>query len=361
MTKAARKETDESLSKERHASDATDQLKSVEVDADRVVELARTRADAILIHAREQEDQDPQESGSSDEIAGDRDDADEILQDERSTADEILRRERQDSARVISQVLPLSRRSTDWKLLTERASADDALVRRDDFLGMVSHDLNNLLLAIVLSANSAASYASKTPEGARVSLKMSRIELYAARMKRLIGDLTDVTSLAAGHLAVTTAPQDVEALVAEALATFRLLAAEKQISLKAEVADAPLIVACDGGRILQVLANIVGNAIKFTSDGGRVSASVALRGKDVHFSVTDTGPGIPENLLEDVFEQFWQAGKEKRRGLGLGLYIAKGIIEAHGGRIWAESRLGEGSCFHFTIPARRAPASLSRP
>jgi signal transduction histidine kinase len=341
--------TDASLNTERHTADGREQAGALQEDADRVVDVARARADAILSQAREKADNDLQETGSADDVAQERADADEILQDERDVADEILRREREDSARVLSALLPLARKSTDRRLLTERASSDAALAYRDDFLGMVSHDLNNLLTGIVLSSSFLASGASETPEGKRVVRGAGRIQLYAARMKRLISDLTDVTSLAAGKLAITTAEHDASALVAEAVEAFRGLASEKRILLEAERADSVLVI-CDRGRILQVLSNLLGNAVKFTPDGGGVSAHTLRIGDYVRFSVEDTGPGIPENLLEAVFERFWQAGKDDRRGLGLGLYIAQSIVEAHAGRIWAESRLGEGSRFHFTLP-----------
>lgn len=158
---AQREETDDSLRTERHTADGRDQAVAAEDDADRVVDLARERADAVLTEAREKADEDLQESGSPDDVAKDRADADEVLQDERAAADENLRREREDSAPVLSALLPLARRSTDWKLLTERASSDAALSYRDDFLGMVSHDLNNLLGGIVMSAG--ARHASETP------------------------------------------------------------------------------------------------------------------------------------------------------------------------------------------------------
>ena len=351
-----RDETDDSLHAERRMADGrvAHAVDALEVAADRVVDLAELRADAVLSHAREKADQGLRESGSPDDVARDRAEADDMLEDERAMAAEILRREREDSARVLSVVLPLTRKSTDRKLLTERAASDADLSYRDDFLGMVSHDLNNLLSGILGSASMLARHASETPEGQRVKKGTTRIQLCAARMKRLISDLTDVTSLSAGKFAVTTAADDGKALVAETVATFRLLAAEKRIRLEGDADDAPLVVACDRGRILQVLANLLGNAIKFTPEGGTVSARAAKVGNEVCFSVLDTGPGIPENSLQSVFERFWQAGNDDRRGLGLGLYIAKSIVAAHGGRIWVDSRVGEGSSFHFTLPSGAA-------
>jgi signal transduction histidine kinase len=361
--KPERDQTDARLRTERDATDAQEGARAAQNDADRVLDLARHRADAVLSEAREKADEgrarflrgeDRRVGGTSGSAVGqarDREDADAVIADERAEADERLRIEREDAARVLSALLPLARNSTDRSLVTERAASDAALGYRDDFLAMVSHDLNNLLGGIMLSASSLARHASETPEGKRIASGTTRIQLYAARMKRLIGDLTDVTSLANGKLAITTGPHDARTLVAEARDTFRMVAAEKQIALEIDNPEAPLLVVCDHGRILQVLVNLVGNALKFTPEGGNVTARVTRVGDEVRFSVLDNGPGIPENLLEAIFERFWQAGQNDRRGLGLGLYIARGIIEAHGGRIWAESRLGSGSAFHFTVPS----------
>jgi signal transduction histidine kinase len=345
-----REDTDQSLSAERHAADGTAPARALEEHADRIVDLARTRADAVLTEARESADQTSSEPVNTDGAALERMRADETLQEERAADDEILRREREDSARLLSALLPLMRTNTDGRLLTERASSDAALSHRDDFLGMVSHDLNNQLGGIVLGASMLRRQASDSAEGRRVVTGTDRILLCAARMKRLLGDLTDVTRLSAGKLAVTIASTDETRMVAEVVATFGSLAAEKGVALSQEVDGPPLLVACDRGRITQVLANLVGNALKFTPAGGRVTMRVSDWGDEACFSVCDTGCGIPEPLLEAVFERFWQAGEDDRRGLGLGLYIAKSIVDAHGGRIWAESVVGSGSTFQFTLP-----------
>jgi signal transduction histidine kinase len=354
-----RDETDVSLRAERDTTDAREKGRALE-DADRVVDLARARADAVLTDAREKADQD-RPPGPDDAVVKDRDEADEVLEDERAAADASLRRERQDAARRLSALLPIARTKTDRNLLTERAAEDAALGYRDDFLAMVSHDLNNLLGGIILSAEMLAKLGSATPEGRRIATGTNRIQLYAARMRRLIGDLTDVTSLGAGKLSITTTPSDQSVLVAEAIETFQLLAAEKGIELQAEPVGAPLAIPCDHGRIVQVLVNIIGNAVKFTPDGGKVSVAAVGLGDEALFSVTDNGPGIPADLLEAVFERFWQVGENDRKGLGLGLYIAKGIVLAHGGRIWAESRVGHGSSFHFTLPVAPPTTRIDAP
>ena len=359
-TQPQRDETDVSLRRERDTTDAHGSVRALQ-DADRIVGLARARADAVLSEARDRADQDESLSPPAESVVRDRDEADELLEDERAAADESLRRERQDTARLLSALLPIARNITDRRLLTERTASDAALGYRDDFLAMVSHDLNNLLGGISLSASMLAKLGSATPEGRKIATGSNRIQLYAARMRRLIGDLTDVTSLAAGKLAITNAPNDQGALISEAVESFQVLATEKQIQLDREVADAPLPVLCDHGRIVQVLVNLVGNAVKFTPEGGRVSVSAARVGDEALFSVTDTGPGIPESFLEAIFQRFWQAGENDQRGLGLGLYIAKGIVESHGGRIWAESRVGQGSSFHFTLPSGPVSSQADAP
>jgi signal transduction histidine kinase len=347
-----RDETDDSLRAERRTVDALDKIGRTEADADRIVEIARDRADAVLTDARAKADQ----AAPGDSVDPQRNEADELLEDERATADALLRREREDSARVLSALLPLARQSTDRKLMTERAFSDAALSSRDDFMGMVSHDLNNLLGAIVLAVGgierrSVPRGEAETPESKRIAKSADRVLLYAARMRRLIADLVDVTSMDAGKVGIDSRAYDGRALIAETVETFRSLAAEKNLSIEAAFTDGSLNVVCDPERILQVLANLVGNAVKFTARGGRIFLLTGRDGAEVKFSVSDTGPGIPPHLLAAIFERFWQAGSNDRRGRGLGLYIAKGIIEAHGGRIWVESRVGEGSSFHFTLQA----------
>jgi signal transduction histidine kinase len=149
------------------------------------------------------------------------------------------------------------------------------------------------------------------------------------------------------------APGDVAAVIHEAVEMFESDAAVKHITLTAEV-KGPSRAVFDHDRVMQVLANLISNAIKFTGERGNVCLRVKPAGDDVQVSIADTGAGIPENMLEAVFRRFWQAVDNDSRGLGLGLYISRSIIEAHGGRIWATSPLGKGSTFIFTLPAAKA-------
>jgi signal transduction histidine kinase len=135
----------------------------------------------------------------------------------------------------------------------------------------------------------------------------------------------------------------------------RPLATAASLELRAEIADNVSTVSADSARLLQVLSNLVGNAIKFTPKGGFITIRIEPLGDELRFAVSDTGPGIPPDQLPHIFGRFWQANRKDRRGIGLGLAIAKGIVEVHGGRIWVESQLGEGSNFYFTIPVKRVP------
>jgi signal transduction histidine kinase len=169
-------------------------------------------------------------------------------------------------------------------------------------------------------------------------------------MNRLIGDLVDVASIEAGVLAVTCEVGDPAQVVTEAVDTFQAQAAARGVSLVAEVVPPPSSASFDPARILQVLTNILSNAIKFTSQGGRVVVRVERIADELHFAISDTGEGIPADKVEVVFERFRQVNPNDRRGIGLGLYISKCIVQGHGGKIWAESKLGEGSTFCFTLP-----------
>ncbi len=131
------------------------------------------------------------------------------------------------------------------------------------------------------------------------------------------------------------------------------LADQKHIRLTHRVNAPNVLVRADRERIFQVLSNILGNAIKFTPEQGAIDLAVDAEGDRIRFAVRDTGPGIPREQLSQVFNRYWQARKQESKGAGLGLYIVKGIIEAHGGRVWVDSQEGRGSTFYFTLPVAR--------
>ncbi len=351
-----REETDESLRTERDATDRAlvERRALIEAQSDAAVVLAREHSDAVLSAAREDADQRSQESDragqASGAVAEERSMEDVIVRGERAVADDNLRRERAEHGRVLSRLLPLEREKTDRHLLTERARSDDAISHRDDFLGIVSHDLRNLLSGIVLSAELLSKDTSAQDKESEPAVAAKRIRRYAARMSTLINDLVDVASIESGQLATTADRGDAFTLLVDTVEMFRPAASERGITIELMIAERSLPADFDPERMFQVLSNLVMNSIKFTAPGGRICVRGERAGGELLVSVSDTGPGIPSDMLELVFERFWQVGKRDRRGLGLGLYICKSIVEAHGGRIWVESRVGEGSTFYFTIP-----------
>jgi signal transduction histidine kinase len=228
---------------------------------------------------------------------------------------------------------------------------------REHILGVVAHDLRNPLSTIQMQAS-----ALKRPGGEpeRRSLKpVEVIHRAARRMNRLVQDLLDVARMEAGQLAIERAPLTAGGLILEAVDMQKPLAESADLELQVEVdPDVPEVWG-DRDRLLQVFENLIGNAIKFTPAGGRITAGAASKHGDVVFQVADTGVGIAPENLPRVFDQFWQATRAGREGAGFGLAITKGIVEAHGGRIWVESTEGRGSTFSFTIPkAAAAPQSL---
>jgi signal transduction histidine kinase len=230
--------------------------------------------------------------------------------------------------------------------LYERAQR--ATQARQDLLAMVSHDLKNPLNTILMST----SLLDTTTPGqvGEIQKTVGMIRRSAHRMNRLLGDLLDIASLESGHLTVDTERHPVAPLVHEAFELQRAVASSKELVLEEVLQGADVEIDCDRGRILQVFGNLIGNAIKFTRKGGSLRVGAEARAEEVLFSVADSGPGIEPDELPHVFDRFWQARKTARMGTGLGLTIAKGLVEAHHGRIWVESTLGKGATFFFTVP-----------
>jgi signal transduction histidine kinase len=361
-----RVKTDSSLHKERKNADAllAEQRAGVEAEADRVVELARVHADAVLLEARDKADEQLEKSDPDPQtlavIETERSHEDDAVAEERAAADLSVQREREQNARDLFALLPLERVGTDRSLLTERVRSDTAVDHRDDFLGMVSHDLRDLLGGIVTSSAILLRAAPAGDEGTAIRAGTGRIQRYAARMKRLIDDLTDVASIDAGKLGVTPVRGNLAPLILEAVASMRDAASAKNVALTLSPMEGQLPAVFDPDRVLQVLTNLIANAVKFTPAGGEIHLSAESRQDCVQVSVNDTGAGIPVELIEVIFERFRQVAVTDRRGLGLGLYISRSLIEAQQGKIWAESQLGRGTTIRFTLPSAGAvyPQSL---
>jgi PAS domain S-box-containing protein len=232
-------------------------------------------------------------------------------------------------------------------------TAQQAVRQRDDVLAVVSHDLRNMLNVFRLTGESLR---TELPDDAGVARDfVARLERQADSMSRLVDDLVDVTRIDAGSLRLSRAGCDAGVLVQDALAAVQPLARQKRLALDAHPPGRGVLVHCDRHRVLQVFANVLGNAVKFTEKGG-VRLDVSVDEREVCFSISDTGAGISPEHLPHLFERYWQASEGERSGAGLGLYIARRIIEAHGGRIWAESSPGKGTRVSFTlVRARRTP------
>ncbi len=230
--------------------------------------------------------------------------------------------------------------------ISDRARAIRA---RDNLMATVTHDLKSPISAIWMSADALLT-ALPTVSTSRVQRHGYLVERSVGRMMRLIGDLLDAASIDAGRLAIERREEDARTLVSEAVDILRPLAVAKKQSLHADGSE-PSHVMCDHARMLQVLSNLIGNAIKFTPDGGAIAVRTKRLGELVQFSVEDTGAGIEPRHLRRVFDRYWRANGATGSGTGLGLCIAKGIVEANGGRMWADSMVGVGSKFHFTLPA----------
>jgi PAS domain S-box-containing protein len=230
--------------------------------------------------------------------------------------------------------------------------ARQAVRARERMLAVVSHDLRNSLSTVLLNASAILDSGGSGTLGEMEREQLEWVSRSAEQMSRLISDLLDVSSIEAGRLSVELRARSVAPLVREATEMCRPLAGEKGISLTAEVADGTPPILADQGRLHQVLGNLLGNAIKFTPRDGSIRLRAAPGGAgEVLFAVSDSGPGVPEEHRDAVFELYWQGSRKGQTGAGLGLAIAKAIVEAHGGRIWTESRAEAGSTFYFTVPA----------
>jgi PAS domain S-box-containing protein len=228
-------------------------------------------------------------------------------------------------------------------------AARHANLARDEVLGVVSHDLRNPLSAISMCTR----VLEETPpvnEADRREL-LATIRESTESMNRLIEDLLDVSNIERGRLSLEVRPEEPSQIALQALHMFEVEAQANGIGLEARLpTNMPLVVA-DRTRVVQVLSNLLRNAIKFTPRDGRIEISAEPRERAIVFSVTDTGSGISAEKQARVFDRYWQSSAGARqRGAGLGLSIAKGIVEAHGGRIWVHSEPGKGSEFAFTIP-----------
>jgi signal transduction histidine kinase len=180
--------------------------------------------------------------------------------------------------------------------------------------------------------------------------QLERIRRGVTQMQRMIEDLLDVGSIESGRLAIDSREHEIGELFQDAVELSAPLIHDKRIEIKIETPPAPFKVRCDRERMMQVFSNLIGNAVKFVPERGTIVLSAAASGASALVAVRDTGPGIPPARIPHLFQRYWQADETARKGRGLGLFITKGIVEAQGGVIWAESQVGTGSTFFITLP-----------
>jgi signal transduction histidine kinase len=349
MQQPQRDSTDKSLRIEREKADAGvwEKREQIDEEADEVVHRARERADKLVQTARDDADREFEAAQTSAQRQRARQDS--ALGRERNTADALLEREREARRRYLDDFFQIEREATDQDLLGERGLADTLIAARDEFLANVSHDLRSILGGLAVNSDLLLRWAPEGVGDQNIRKCASANRRLVTQMNRLVNDLLDVASIHAGNLAVVPEQVEVAKLLRETVEALGPVAAAKGVTLNTELPERPLHANLDEGRILQVLANLVSNAIKFTPASGKVSIRLRSSANETQFSISDTGIGISKDELPGVFERFRQVRKD-RRGLGIGLHIAKGIVEAHGGRIWAESELAAGSTFHFALP-----------
>jgi signal transduction histidine kinase len=386
LLQVERQNTDKSLNAERDKTNkslAGSQF-ITEMHTDSAFKAERTEADQTVSESRSLSDadqdikRDSSEFSLADELKNseerlvqERLQSDLAIELERSLVDTALEKERELKSILASRLLEQERKLTDKNLSVERAKTDTevsqgsillsdeiaqhsktklSLTTRDEFLAIVSHDLRNPIGAAASCAEMILEDAAKNGLSPEVKHWVEFIKRNVDNSLRMISDLLDAERVAEGKMHLQLEPNDVASLIQECIENSAHVALSKSVLLLATPVNIPVKVICDHDRILQVLSNLVGNALKFTPQGGTIIVSAHTNNQEVSLSVRDTGTGIAEEKQEQIFERLAQLRTSDRTGLGLGLYISKMLIEAHHGRIWVESKLGAGSVFHFTIP-----------
>jgi signal transduction histidine kinase len=354
---AGRVKTDEPLRDSdlasEHQADLNRDAKRAEADKAKLQSRSDSDASRDLGRADTGRSRAERQAERDERLRVEREITDEAIKAERLRADAATERERSHyhaSAESSAEILSQERE--------RHQETKAALTTREEFLAIVSHDLRNPLNHISLAAQNLLEEPKDIKELA------SSINRSAGEMLRLIEDLLDVERIAVGKLTLYFEQHDVSEIIKQAVEQLQEAAASKGITLRADPQDVNGYVVCDRNRVVQVLSNLIENAIKFTPAKGQICVScqrIGPEGKEVQVSVSDTGEGIAPEKIKTIFERFSQIHDQDRRGIGLGLYIAKMMVEEHPGRIWVESKLGEGSTFHFTLPLRSGAIREAKP
>jgi signal transduction histidine kinase len=228
-----------------------------------------------------------------------------------------------------------------------RAEAELSMRLQEDMLSVVSHDLKNPLTSIILGSDALLMGEDLSR---RQRMLLQNVLGSARRMQRLVSDLADLAKIRMGRVSIEVAEMTLEDLLRDTVEMMAPIAQQKAITLETDVSGGKTRIFCDRDRVLQVFSNLIGNAVKFSAEGASIHLQAEPAAREVLFSVSDSGPGMPQPSVDRIFDRYWQESSTARNGSGLGLAIAKGLIEAHGGRIWAESEVGKGTTLFFTLP-----------
>ena len=362
-----RANTDKSLEQERDKTDEyLEKLKEVAEETTEIIQSNRASTDEDLESQRVETDFDKEHhqldargrtvlAALETKLDQERELSDKALQAEREIEDRVRTKERFQQRLLVEALLENERKKTDTNLQEERVQTDletkAAIVTRDQFVTIISHDLKDPLVAISLGAQSMRrGFGKDTVDPAHLLKQLRIIEQSAAGMDRMITALLDVEQMVHDKVTLHCERTDLRALLQECMDLFAQVVLTKSFSMTLDAGAEPLFADVDRDRILQVLSNLIGNALKFTPNGGTVKFSARKQERQVEISVADNGPGIPPQDRQLIFERFTKLRMNDRTGLGLGLFVAKWIVEAHKGHISVTSDVGKGSTFSFTLP-----------
>lgn len=387
-----RKQTDESLTVERGRTDESfaNGRGATQEDTDEVILKNRNAADQARLQRRSDADfkrdgdkrpparpstlEKTKQSLSEEKdhaLMKQRKSEDTAIKTERNEMDTALDYERGEKERLMSELVHQERIATDKNLLGERNVTDiasekatvlltvehaahlktkTALTTRDEYAAIVSHDLRNPLGAILSATQILLEDFENSKTSADSKMLIELIQRNAETSLRLIRDILDAERIVEGKLHLHRTENQLDDLIHEVLESNSHVALEKNISLKT-ISKCTRKLFFDKDRVIQVLSNLIGNALKFTPKGGTVAVDLQETPMETKVSICDSGPGVPDNQKEKIFERYTQISNKDRRGIGLGLYISKTLIESHQGRIGVQSVEGAGSTFWFTLPA----------
>jgi signal transduction histidine kinase len=367
-----RQQTDESLTVERGKTDDSFEVfnNKAEGKTDKVVERGRKEADDARSQRRSVADEKRDENVVKSILLSERKLEDSAIAYERSNMDSALEFERGEKERLMANLLSQERGETDRNLLGERNKTDleverstgllskeqaahsqtkSALTTREEFVAIVSHDLRNPIGAILSAIELLNDEESVANIDSDAKQFIQIIKRNAGTALRLISDILDMERIVEGKIQLQVSKYQLNDVINQAIESHAHLASARVINLSFVPSGNLPLISFDRDRISQVLSNLIGNALKFTPVNGSVTVTARETANEIDVSVSDSGPGIPEDQKERIFERFTQIKNKDRRGIGLGLYISKTLVESHGGKLTVQSTLGSGSKFSFTL------------